>query len=222
MLDVNKMDGSQVIAEIEDHVVPRLKLDIGEARLYYHLLRHSRLIDRHDVLISVAQLAEVLNCSKNAVKPRLRTLEGKGVIEVTNTGWAGTRIKVFLPKEIPGAVPEATAPTLLDIEALDFYKDANYRAAILEREHGRCFYCRRALTDEDAGLDHADPQKANGTNSYRNVVAACHSCNSSKGDDTADEFMRKLYRRGFLGADELEERLAELRKLKQGLLRPIV
>ena len=216
------MDIGQIVTEIEDHVVPRLKLDVGEARLYYHLLRHSRFVEKHDVLISVAQIAEVLNCSKNTVKPRLRTLQDKKVVDVTSTGWAGTRIKVFLPQEIPNAVPEETAPEVLDIEAIDFYKDTKYRPAILEREQGRCFYCRRALTDEDSGIDHAEPQKANGTNSYRNVVAACHSCNSSKGDDTAEEFLRKLYRRGFLGAAELEERLAGVGKLKQGLLRPII
>lgn len=216
------MDTGQVIAEIEDHVVPRLKLDVGEARLYYHLLRHSRFAGKHDVLISVGQLAEVLNCSKNTVKPRLRTLQDKKVIDVINTGWAGTRIKVFLPREIQDAVPEEAAPEVQDIEAIDFYKDTKYRRAVLEREQGRCFYCRRTLTDEDSGLDHAEPQKASGTNSYRNVVAACHSCNSSKGDDTAEEFLRKLYRRGFLGAAELEDRLADVAKLKQGLLRPII
>ena len=216
------MDIGQVVTEIEDHVVPRLKLDVGEARLYYHLLRHSRFVGKHDVLISVAQLSEVMNCSKNTVKPRLRTLQDKKVIEVTNTGWAGTRIKVFLPREIQDAVPSETAPEVQDIEIVDFYKDHKYRPAILEREQGRCFYCRRTLTDEDSGLDHAEPQKANGANSYRNVVAACHSCNSSKGDDTAEEFLRKLYRRGFLGADELEARLADVTKLKQGLLRPII
>ena len=216
------MDIRQVITEIEDHLVPRLKLDVGEARLYYHLLRHSRLVEKHEVLISVAQIAEVLNCSKNTVIPRLRTLQDKKVIDVTNTGWAGSRIKVFLPREIPDAVLEKAAPEVLDIEAIDFYKDTKYRPAILEREQGRCFYCRRKLTDEDSGLDHAEPQNAQGTNSYRNVVAACHSCNSSKGDDTAEEFLRKLYRRGFLGAADLEERLADVAKLKQGLLRPIL
>ena len=221
-LDGNSMDIGQVSADVEDHVVPRLKLDVGEARLYYHLLRHSRLVGRHDVLISVAQLAEVLNCSKNTVKPRLRTLQDKKVIDATSTGWAGTRIKVFLPREIPNAIAEVAAAEVQDIEAIDFYKDPTYRPAIVEREKGRCFYCRRALTDEDSGLDHAEPQKANGTNSYRNVVAACHSCNSSKGDDTAEEFIRKLYRRGFLKAAELEERLSDVAKLKQGLLRPII
>lgn len=222
VLDVKDMNLEQVIIQIEDHMVPRLKLDVGEARLYYHLLRHSRLVGNHDVLISVAQIAEVLNCSKNTVKPRLRTLQDKKVIDVTNTGWAGTRIKVFLPTEIPSAVPEETTPAGLDIEAIDFYKDTKYRAAILEREQGCCFYCRRRLTDEDSGLDHAEPQNTKGTNTFRNVVAACHSCNSSKGDETADEFLRKLYRRGFLGATDLEQRLADVAKLKQGLLRPII
>jgi len=155
-------------------------------------------------------------------EPRLRSLQEKRVIEVINTGWAGTRIKVFLPEEIPGALAEETASTAPDIESIDFYKDTKYRPAIFERENGRCFYCRRTLTDEDAGLDHADPQIANGSNSYRNVVAACHSCNSSKGDDTAEEFIRKLYRRSFLDVAEFEERLDELKSLKQGLLRPIV
>ena len=220
-LDENDMDSDKIIKEIEDYLVPRLKLDLGEARLYYHLYRHSRLVEKHDVLVSVTQLAEVLNCSKNAVKPRLRPLQDKGVINVTNTGWAGTR-KVFLPSEIPGAVPEGTAPEIQDIEAIDFYKDPRYRPSIFEREQGRCFYCRRTLTDEDSGLDHAEPQRANGANNYRNVVAACHSCNSSKGDDTAEDFLRKLYRRGFLSPGELEERLADVAKLKQGLLRPII
>ena len=216
------MDANQVIADVEDHLVPRLSLDVGEARLYYHLFRHSRLLDKHDVLISVMQVAQVLNCSKNVVKPRLRSLQAKGIIEVTNTGWTGTRIKVFLPREIPGVVLADVAPEAVDIEAIDFYMGVSTRAAILERERGRCFYCRRALTDEDAGLDHVDPQRANGANSYRNVVAACHSCNSSKGDNAVEEFVRGLYRRGFLGANELVERLVDIDKLMNGLLRPIV
>jgi hypothetical protein len=216
------MNSDHIIIEIEDYLVPRLKLDLGEARLYYHLFRHSRLVGKHDVLVSVAELSEAFNCSPNAVKPRLRSLQDKGVIAVTNTGWAGTRIKVLLPAEIPGALPEETAMDAIDIETIDFYKDTKYRPAILEREQGRCFYCRRTLTDEDSGIDHADPQKANGTNSYRNVVAACHSCNSSKGDDTAEDFLRKVCRRGFLSPPELEERLTEVTRLKQGLLRPII
>ena len=222
LFEVNGMDIGQVINEIEDYVVPRLKLDVGEARLYYHLLRHSRFMNKNDVLISVAKIAEVLNSSMNTVKTRLRMLQDKKVIAVTSTGWVGTRIKVSLPREISDAVPEKTDPPDLDIECIDFYKDSKFRSAILERDQGRCFYCRRELSDGESGLDHADPQKTKGTNSYRNVVAACHHCNSSKGDDTAEEFLRKLYKKRFLSADELDARLVDVTKLKQGLLRPTV
>jgi hypothetical protein len=54
------MDIGQIIVEIEDRVVPRLKLDVAEARLYHHLLRHSRFIGKHELLISAVQLAEAL------------------------------------------------------------------------------------------------------------------------------------------------------------------
>ena len=84
------MEIGKVIVEIEYYLVPRLNLDVAETRLYYHLLRHSRFMEKDDVLISVTQIGEVLNCSKSTVKPRLRTLQGKKVIAVIDTGWAGT------------------------------------------------------------------------------------------------------------------------------------
>jgi predicted DNA-binding transcriptional regulator len=216
------VETAKLIHDIEDHLVPRLRLDVGEARLYYHLLRHSRLIEKHEVIVSVAQLCEAMNCSKNAVKPRLRSLADKGVVEIMNTGWAGTTLKVFMPREIPGVIPEASGEASIEIEALDFYKDPRYRPAIFEREGGRCFYCRRSLSDGDYGLDHVVPQVERGSSSYRNVVAACHSCNSSKGDTSGADHVRTLYRRGFLGPADLEERLAQLEKLMTGQLRPII
>jgi hypothetical protein len=179
-------------------------------------------MDKHEVVVSVAGLCEAMNSSKNAIKPRLRSLDEKRVVQITNTGWAGTTVKVFLPTEIPGAIPENHAEVSIDIEQLDFYKDPRYRPAIFEREGGRCFYCRRSLTDGDYGLDHVAPQVAKGTNSYQNVVAACHSCNSSKGDTHGADHLPGLYRRGFLSAEVLEDRLANLDKLSKGQLRPIV
>jgi len=212
----------ELIQDIEDHLVPRLRLDVIETRIYYHLLRHSRLIAKHEVVVSVAQLCDAMNCSKSAIKPRLRTLEEKRIIEITSTGWAGTTLKVFLPQEVPGAIPEHGEEDMIDIESLDFYKDARYRPAIFERDGGRCFYCRRALTEGDSGLDHVEPQVAKGNNSYRNVVAACHACNSSKGDAIGVDFVRSLYRRGFLSAEDLEDRLAQIQRLTDGQLRPII
>jgi hypothetical protein len=218
------MDIHRILIEIEDHLAPRLHLDPADVRLYYHLFRHSRAEGKDDVLISIAQASSDLNCSKNLVKSRLRSLERKGVIEVSGTGWAGTRVRVLLPSQVPGALPDPGTMEggVVDTETIDFYGDPKHRPAIIQREQGRCFYCRRTLTEEDAGLDHVEPQKSNGGNSYRNVVAACHSCNSSKCDDTGEDFLRKLYRKGFLSSSELEARLAEITKLKQGLLRPVL
>lgn len=71
--------------------------------------------------MSVAQLCEALSCSKNLVKSRFRSLDEKGVIQIINTGWAGTKLKLFLPHEITGALPkDSEEKKMVDIEALDF------------------------------------------------------------------------------------------------------
>ena len=72
----------ELIVEIEDFIVPQLKLDIGEVRLYYFFLRNTILENKELEIFSVARIAETLNCSKNAVKPRLKSMQDKGIIDV--------------------------------------------------------------------------------------------------------------------------------------------
>jgi len=62
--------------------------------------------------------------------------------------------------------------------------------------------------------------RPNGDNSYRNIVAACRSCNNKKDDLLAEDFLRTLYRNSLLSEDELKDRLDYLTKLKRGELRP--
>ena len=214
-------DIEELIKTIEDQMVKNLALDTAETRLYYHLLRHSRLMGKHETLVSVEQLASSINCSKNLVKDRLKSLKQKGVIEIISTGWAGTQLKLFLPEEIPRALSEHTDKQI-DIEGIDFYNDPKYRPTIFERENCKCFYCLRSLSYGDYGLDHVNPQVSEGDNSYRNVVAACHTCNSSKGSRTGEEHLRNLYRRGFIGGDELEQALQKIERLRNGALKPIL
>jgi len=57
-------------------------------------------------------------------------------------------------------------------------------------------------------------------NSYRNVVAACLSYNNRKGNSLADEFLRGLYRSGYLSSPEFESRLSALELLRAGELKP--
>jgi hypothetical protein len=209
-----------VIKQIEDFLTPRLKLDAYERSIYYHVLRHSRLIGKGETVTSIQQLMDSLNCSKNVTKTRLKSLAEKGLVKITDTGWSGTKISVLLPSEIHGVLPEEKPDELVDIENIDFYSDTRYRKAIFDREDSRCFYCFRILTSENSGLDHIEPQINGEDNSYRNVVAACHSCNSSKGSTSADDYLRGLYRRGLLSSDEFEERRNKIQLIKNGAMKP--
>lgn len=51
------------------------------------------------------------------------------------------------------------------------------RKACLERDGHICAYCGREATT----ADHIIPKKAGGKDELANLVAACRSCNSSKG-----------------------------------------
>lgn len=58
------------------------------------------------------------------------------------------------------------------------------RAAVLKRDHHRCFYCGRPATT----VDHLLPVVRGGSDQEHNLVAACTDCNGSKGDKTPAEF----------------------------------
>lgn len=58
---------------------------------------------------------------------------------------------------------------------------------------GRCIYCN--ITEEEAGnvhhVDHVIPISKRGRHHISNLVVACHSCNSSKGDRSFFEFFKR-------------------------------
>lgn len=52
-----------------------------------------------------------------------------------------------------------------------------------------CWYCGDWLTQSNlATLDHQHPRSRGGSDSPRNTVLACRSCNSSKGTKTVEEY----------------------------------
>ena len=61
-----------------------------------------------------------------------------------------------------------------------------------------------------------------GNNSYRNCVAASREANNKKGATSAEDFLRRLYRDGFLSESEFLDRQEALSQLKAGLLKPRV
>ena len=61
-----------------------------------------------------------------------------------------------------------------------------------------------------------------GDNSYRNVVVACHACNSRNQALAAEEYLRLLYREGLLGQDDLRERIETIAQISAGGLIPVI
>ena len=94
------------------------------------------------------------------------------------------------------------------------------RQALHEREGGRCFYCSRRITHHRRCLDHVVPLAEFGRNSYRNLVSCCLECNSQKGERSAEEHVRWLYRDRRLSEAELSARLRALDDLAAGKLTP--
>ncbi len=62
------------------------------------------------------------------------------------------------------------------------------RTRILERDGRRCGYCGGTATT----IDHILPRSRGGTDSWRNTVAACGSCNQRKGNRTPAEAGMRL------------------------------
>lgn len=52
----------------------------------------------------------------------------------------------------------------------------------LERQNGRCYYCRKPIEESGYDVDHVMPLSKGGSNWPANIVCACPSCNRSKSD----------------------------------------
>jgi hypothetical protein len=211
----------QIIEEIEDYLIPFLGLDTYEKALYYHLFRHTRLIGKQETIFVISTAPKTVGLTDFSARDRIRKLNEKGCVKIEEVTRDGLRVSILLPSEITGCViiPDLN-DVIVDIEKVDFYNDPKYRLAILNRENGECFYCFRKITKENYVLDHMISQVNVGNNSYRNIVATCHECNSLKTGKNGDDFVRLLYRKGILSAKELESRLAAIQKLLNGELQP--
>jgi 5-methylcytosine-specific restriction endonuclease McrA len=81
------------------------------------------------------------------------------------------------------------------------------RLEILYRERGRCWYCGIVLLVEKITMtysaspspqlfvpDHVTPISKGGTHEASNLVASCWTCNSSKKNQTLEEFRKSKVR----------------------------
>lgn len=228
-METTKPNAELVWKQLEDQVVPRLRLTVTDRAVYYHLLRHSRLEGKLQLHFSLQWLARGTRLCDGAVRPAVGRLIDHGALRLLERSKAGHVVEVRLPDEIPAALPDpgavrqaAEPMSEADLELLDFRKTKELRQAIYARERGLCFYCLRQINVIGQCLDHVVPLSQFGRNSYRNLVSCCLECNSRKGAGSAADFFRLLYREGRLTGKEFSDRLAALHDLAAGKLRPLL
>jgi 5-methylcytosine-specific restriction endonuclease McrA len=228
-MKTKKPNAELVWKQLEDHLVPRLRLSTTEHVVYAHLVRHSRLEGKRRLHFSMAWLARGTRLCDGAARPAVRRLVKLGALLLIQRSRAGHVVEVRLPNEIPaarlytghGRKPSQRA-CAANLEELDFLRTRPLRRAIHAREGGLCFYCLRQITPSTKCLDHVVPSADSGQNSYRNLVSCCWECNSQKGDRPAEDFLLWLYRQGRLLSAEFTDRLRALKALSSGKLRPVL
>jgi 5-methylcytosine-specific restriction endonuclease McrA len=220
------MDVEQVFKEFQDHLAPRL--DTYEQAIYLYLFRHTRLVGLEEAVVGFKSARRRMACgigekgkpmSENTAYEKLHSLQQKGCILILDSNRDGRKIRLRLPPEIPGVVVATEAFAVPDIETEDFFEVADNRARILLREAHQCFYCVRKLNGDSYVIEHV-VSRPTGDSTYRNVVAACRQCNNRKGSSTAEDWLRTLYREGFLDASSFQDRLSHLERLRSGELKP--
>ena len=167
-----------------------------------------------------------LGITSRRARQGVRGLVDIGALHLIERSNIGHVVDVRLPQQLCAAHSSQYAPACsmpsggANLEQLDFWRTRPLRLAIHAREAGLCFYCLRQTPTRDHCLDHVVPVAKDGTNSYRNLVCCCMHCNSCKRDLSAPDFLRSPYREGELSRKELTARLAALRALAAGKLRP--
>jgi 5-methylcytosine-specific restriction endonuclease McrA len=227
-----EIDAGSLWKQVEDVVVPQLRLGMIDHLVYVHLLRHSHLEGKRRLRFSIPWLAHNINLSTCPTREAVRRLAACGVLRLVERSKQGHVAEVRLPHEVRGVRVRARAAARAreaarkadssGIEEVDFMKTLELRRTVHARERGRCFYCLRRVPPRLECLDHVVPRARVGCNSYRNLVSACMECNAQKGEQPAEEYLRWLFREHRLGAAELRGRFEALELLAAGKLRPVV
>ncbi|MCL4524550.1 MAG: HNH endonuclease [Acidobacteria bacterium] len=221
-MKTKKADAEKTWKEMEDLLIPQLKLDLTERVIYSHLVRHSRLEGRGRFHFSIGWLARGTRMTYSPARNAVRRLAEKGALRLVERSRGGHVVDVLVPVEIAACHRTQPAAESFLLEAVDFLRSRELRNAIHRRENARCFYCFRFLSLRVRALDHVVPRVSNGHNSYRNLVSCCTECNARKGEMRAEDFLRQLFREGRINAAELEERTRAVKALAAGKLKPAI
>ena len=185
------MNWSEELRSIEASMFPHFSCDVWERSHYYYLLSQTRLKGIDVATIPLGQIATALGCSDHSSRKILRKMAEKGCIELEQTR-RGHSVKVLLPSELPILDQVVESEKEVDIELLNFFKGRSYVDELLERENGQCFYCLKRIDSDSCELDHVIPQVSGGDDTFRNVVASCHRCNTQKSGEDVKSHLRAL------------------------------
>jgi hypothetical protein len=214
------------LTKFQDYLASRL--DTYEQAIYLYIFRHSRLIGLDEVVVGFksarSRMATGIGekgkpMAEGTCYEKLRSLQTKGCLDIITVERSGSRIRLRLPSEIPGIITQVDVQTAISLDDMDFFAVEENRGLILAREGHKCFYCLHSLNANNHVIEHVVSRPA-GNSGFRNVVAACRQCNNRKGDSEAEDFLRVLYREGFLSGEEFEQRVSHLQRLRAGELRP--
>ena len=86
---------AQLWIDIEDHLIPFLKLDAHLRSVYYHLVRRAHVVGQRTVKVSIDSLARATGLSTQ-VRQHIRTLEAKGALKIVSRDRTGTTIEVYI------------------------------------------------------------------------------------------------------------------------------
>lgn len=214
------MDWQKILVSVEDVLIPHYGFDIYQRGMYLYLLNQTRLRGFETSTIPLSTISNALNCSDWQARKTIRQLAENGCIELEQTR-NGHAVKVRLPDEL-GISICSSEKVQLNIEDIDFFSGRKYVSSLIERERNKCFFCLSGIAEENCELDHVISQLKGGSNSYKNIVAACHKCNTRKQSSEAEDFLRDLYRKGLLSESEFEGRLSALDELRNGDLKPAI
>jgi len=95
-----------------------------------------------------------------------------------------------------GVTSQIVIPSV--VRLLNFYKIPHriYRLSkrnIFARDNWTCQYCQTQTFGNSGTIDHVIPRSRGGEYSWDNLVTACKSCNSKKGNKTPAEAGMKLF-----------------------------
>lgn len=220
------MDLREFFIQFQDHLAP--KLDAYEQAIYLYVFRQSRLLGLDEVTIGFKSARIRMACgigekgkpmSENTAYLKLTSLQEKGCLEILRTTHTGRALRLRMPNEIVGVIPPEPTEVEPDLESMDFFSVPENRLLLLKRENYRCFYTLQKLDESNFVVEHVVSRPA-GNNSYRNCVAASREANNKKGATSAEGFLRRLFRDGFLSDAEFQDRLQHLAQLKSGELKP--